>query len=141
MSATFRVSDGPPDAWLRIEGELDVLSRATLAWRLIDLVQSPCMRLYLDVGDVTHVDSTSMRLIDDARKQFVARGGTFRITSASLIFTMAARIRGYGALAASAEGNQRSSGDAPRLTLVSGPTVVPHDRPSETRRATGAPPS
>jgi ABC-type transporter Mla MlaB component len=137
MTATFRISDVPPDAWLRIEGELDVVSRAPLAWRLIDLDQSSCTRLYLDVGDVTHVDSTSMRLIDDARKRFVARGGTFEVTAASLIFTMVAGMRGYRALAAPTGRDPRRPGAAPRLTPVSGQTsVLPHHRRDDARRAT-----
>jgi len=128
VTATFRVSHVPPNAILQIEGELDVTSRAPLAWRLIDLDQSSCTTVHLDVGEVTHVDSTGMRLIDDARKRLVARGATFQVTSASLVFTMVARMRGYRALVAAAQDHSAILDRVPELTPSAAGTLESRHR-------------
>jgi anti-anti-sigma factor len=116
MTAIFRISSAPPAAWLRIEGELDVVSHAPLAWRLLDLEQLECTHVILDVGDVTHVDRSSLRLIDDARRRLLARGASFEISSASLGFALMARLGGYGPLAEHAA----SPFPAARLRLLPG---------------------
>jgi ABC-type transporter Mla MlaB component len=103
MTATFHLSSTPHDARLRVDGELDVQSRGPLAWRLLDLEQLECTTYELDLGNVTHVDSGCLRLIDDARERIVARGAEFHVFSASFCFRLLTRVGGYAALAEEAE--------------------------------------
>jgi anti-anti-sigma regulatory factor len=99
MTATFHLSSTPLDARLQVVGDLDVQSRGPLAWRLLDLEQLECPRFQLDLGSVTHIDSSCLRLIDDARERIVARGADFHVVSASLCFRLLTRVGGYAALA------------------------------------------
>jgi ABC-type transporter Mla MlaB component len=110
MAATFSISASSTEARLRIEGELDVVGRGPLAWRLLDLEQLECPNRYLDVGGVTHVDSASMRLIDEARLRILAGGAHFEIASASLSFALLAEVGGYAALAAGVRPRAASPG-------------------------------
>lgn len=120
MSATFRIGSSPPDAWLRVEGELDVPSRGPLLWRLLDLEQSGCTTLHLDVGQVTHVDAGSMSLIEEARSRLRASAGHFRITAASSCFALVARAAGFTTIAEQAERAHLDPERPPRLTLLPG---------------------
>jgi ABC-type transporter Mla MlaB component len=103
MTATFHLSSTPSSARLRVDGELDVESRGPLAWRLLDLEQLECTRYQLDLGNVTHVDSSCLRLIDDARGRILTRGAEFDVVSASLCFRLLTRVGGYAALASETE--------------------------------------
>lgn len=115
MTATFTLSSAPTDASLRIDGELDALSRGQLAWRLLDLEQLGCPSVHLHLGGVTHVDSSSMRLIDSTRERLIARGAEFYISSASLCFALMTRVGGYAELAELAERLRPISVDVPSL--------------------------
>ncbi|WP_028642383.1 STAS domain-containing protein [Nocardioides sp. URHA0020] len=119
MTATFHLCSAPSHASLRIDGELDVQSRGPLAWRLLDLEQLRCTRYLLDLGNVTHVDSSCLRLIDDARERIVARGAELQVESASLCFRLLTRVGGYTALAEEAERQlvAASAGDRMLRTL------------------------
>jgi ABC-type transporter Mla MlaB component len=120
MAATFSISASSTQARLRIEGELDVLSRGPLAWRLLDLEQLECAHRCLDLEHVTHVDSASMRLIDEARLRILARGARFEIAAASLPFALLAEVGGYAALAAGLRPRDGSAAQSPQLKLVRG---------------------
>jgi len=128
MSATFRICSAPPEAWLRIEGELDVPSRGPLLWRLLDLEESGCTTLHLDVGQVTHVDARSMSLIEEARSRVRARSGHFHITAASSCFGLVARAAGFTTIAEQAERADLDPGRPPLLTPLPGGGDRPQQR-------------
>lgn len=104
MDATFRISYLPPAVTLTIEGELDVLNRALLRWRLRDLELAAADVARLDVGRVNYIDHDSLRLIDDTRRRLAERGVGFELVAASLCFTLVSGLGGFPALAAAAEG-------------------------------------
>ena len=103
MVSTFQVSFVPPVARMKIAGELDVRSRAPLAWRLDELEQSDCTEIYLDLGEVTHIDSGCLRLIDDARRLVERAGGRLELSSVPACFAISSRGAGFRKLAALAE--------------------------------------
>ena len=102
MHATFTADCTPPVATLTIVGELDIASRGRLAWRLIDLGALDCTTVRLDVGQVTHIDARSLRLIDQMRERLEANGGSLEIRSASLCFALFSTGGGFTVLAAAA---------------------------------------
>jgi anti-anti-sigma factor len=103
MHANFSVSYDPPVGIMKISGELDLMSRGRLAWRLVDLEALDCRTLRLDVGQVTFIDAACLRLIDEARHRVTSRGGRLELTSASLCFALVSRLAGYRDLAAQAD--------------------------------------
>ncbi|MFC7493399.1 MULTISPECIES: STAS domain-containing protein [unclassified Nocardioides] len=102
-------------ATLSIEGELDVLSREELAWRLHDLDRVACSTVRLDVARVSYIDVRCLRLIDQARKRFTLRGQRLELSASSVCFALVARAAGYTSLAAEAD----------QVTTVAEPTPPP----------------
>jgi ABC-type transporter Mla MlaB component len=103
MHARFSCSYEPPVATLSIDGELDVVSRGRLAWRLLDLEAMDCGSLRLDLRYVTYIDVGCLRLIEDARRRAAARGAVLEVAAASLCVPLVARLAGFAALAAETE--------------------------------------
>ncbi len=99
MQATLRLSTRPSVATLVIEGELDIVERRRLAWRLLDLDSCACETIHLDVSRVHHVDVDSLRLINEARRRAIARGVSFDVVAASLCFGLISRTAGFAELA------------------------------------------
>jgi anti-anti-sigma factor len=103
MHSIFSVSYDPPLGVMKISGELDLMSRGQLAWRLVHLDAVDCRTFRLDLGQVTFIDAACLRLIDEARRRVIGRGGTFELTSASRCFALVSGLAGYRDLAAQAE--------------------------------------
>ncbi|WP_205471082.1 STAS domain-containing protein [Nocardioides sp. SYSU D00038] len=100
MQATFTTTYEPPVATLAIVGELDIVSRGRLAWRLAELTTLGCRTVRLDVGRVTYVDGRSVRLIDQTRERLEARGATLDIIAASACFARVVTVGRFRRLAA-----------------------------------------
>lgn len=109
MHATFAITHDPPVGTLVAAGELDIVSRGRLAWRLIDLGALDSAIVRLDLADVTYVDAGSLRLIDQARERLEARGTTFEISAASPCFRLVCPLADFTALAAAAAAAERST--------------------------------
>jgi anti-anti-sigma factor len=139
MTATLRVSLSPPRAWLRIEGDLDVPSRGPLAWRLCELEDLGCTTLYLDLGQVTSVDASSLRLIDDALARMTAGGATCQVTSASRCVARMTTTGGYAELAAQVDRLRAVPVSPPRLQVLPGGQRSPVVSITRTARSRTAP--
>jgi anti-anti-sigma factor len=99
MAATFAITHDPPLALIVITGELDIGSRGTLAWRLVELASLDCSTVRVDLSDVTYVDTCCLRLLDDARRSVTARRAHFVVTHASTYVALAAELAGFHGLA------------------------------------------
>ena len=63
---------------VRVQGEVDVVSAATLREVLIEVLSAtPSTHLILDLGGVSFLDSTGIGVIVGAHKRVTANGGWF----------------------------------------------------------------
>lgn len=130
MHAYISVSYDPPVGTMKVSGELDLMSRDGLAWRLVDLEALDCRTLRLDVGQVTFIDAACLRLIDEARRRVTSRGGRLELTSASPCFALVSRLAGYRELAAQADLLTRALGEPADLVGSTGQRSGSYDRGS-----------
>lgn len=100
MHATFTVELQPPDALLRIAGELDVADENRLRNHLADLLDYARGNVVLDLSALTFVDCSCMAVIDRLRAELVADGRELVIEDASLAFRLVAALAEYDALGA-----------------------------------------
>lgn len=103
MDATFELSVDDAAASLTVRGVLDAEARAPLERRLADLDATGAGVLRLDLGGVVHVDSSCLRLVDEAMGRAAARGATVRLVASSTAFALMSRVGGHADLAALAE--------------------------------------
>ena len=122
MTATFAITHDRHVARIVIAGELDIGSRGTLAWRLVELASLDCPTVRVDLSGVTYVDACCLRLLDDARRSITARHVRFVVTHASTYVAAAADLAGFHGLApcaATAKKLQTRGGHAsPRVGRV-----------------------
>jgi len=92
MDLNISVDLAPPDALVRVSGELDLFSAHQLGRRLNDAVDLGCRRVLLDLADVSFVDAGALRVLDRFRGHLLADGGTLRIIAWSPRFEQLCRI-------------------------------------------------
>ena len=68
-----------PRTVLAPAGELDVATAAAVQKRLLERPPEPGAQLVLDLGEVTFMDSTGIRLILQAREHALRHGGELRL--------------------------------------------------------------
>lgn len=100
MHATFIIELQPPDAVLRIAGELDIADENRLRNHLADLLDCASGRVVLDLSALTFVDCSCMAVIDRLRTELLAEGRALVIEDASLTFRLVATLAEYDALVA-----------------------------------------
>ena len=80
-------------ALLTLDGEFDLTLRPELMWRLGEALAYDDVRL--DSRGVTYIDAGSLRLIDEARRELVSRGGRFGVVRTSATFDLVSQLAGY----------------------------------------------
>ena len=99
MQTTFRTHLSPDSALLVVTGELDLESSHRLRRQLVEAEDMCGSSLDLDASDVSFVDCTSLRLIDDARRRLATQGSSLRVTAASSHFQLGSTLARYPGLA------------------------------------------
>jgi anti-sigma B factor antagonist len=97
MNLVTVIDASPPDAMVRVGGELDIFSAHELSRRLNPSVDDGCRRILLDLAGVRFVDAGALRVLDRFRSQLAALGGTLRIVSSSPQFQQRCRMAGLDA--------------------------------------------
>ncbi len=92
FSLTLDVS--PPDVFVRPCGELDVFSAHQLSRDLHDAVDEGCLRVLLDLADVTFVDAGALGVLDRLRTQMADLGGSLLVVDWSPRFLQVCRMAG-----------------------------------------------
>lgn len=95
MHPVFTTHLAPTTSRLAVSGELDLASREQLRWRLAQAEQFAGSSVELDLGGVTYVDASCLRVVDDARRRLEASGRSLDITVASRQFAMISSLAGY----------------------------------------------
>ena len=80
-------------ALLTLDGEFDLTLRPELMWRLGEALAFDDVGL--DSRGVTYIDAGSLRLIDEARRELVRRGGRFGVVRTSPAFDLVSELAGY----------------------------------------------
>jgi anti-sigma B factor antagonist len=94
MDLTVTANLSPPDALVRVAGELDVFSAHELGRRLNHAADLGCQRVLLDLTAVGFVDAGALRVLERVRTQLHTVGGSLRITAWSPRFEQLCRVTG-----------------------------------------------
>ena len=95
MPAFFKLHLSPSPVVLAVAGELDLLGRDQLRWRLAEVEDAAGDEVHLDVSLVTFVDASCLRVLDDARQRFAARSVRLRVVAASTSFRLVTTLADY----------------------------------------------
>jgi anti-sigma B factor antagonist len=94
MDFTFTLTSSPPDAFVRAYGELDAFTTQRLVQDLNAALDDGCLRILLDLVDVTFVDAAALRALDRFRAHLAADGGSLRVVGTSDRFLNLCRMTG-----------------------------------------------
>lgn len=97
MHFVAAVDASPPNAVVRVAGELDLFSAHDLSQRLHISVESGCRRIVMYLADVTFVDAGALRVLDRFRSQLAEAGGALRVATCSPRFEQRCRMAGLDA--------------------------------------------
>lgn len=110
MHTSVLVRFRPPEAVVHLDGELDIATRRQLVLRFEDAWDRGCRSVAVDASAVTFIDCAPLRVLSDARRRFVAAGGSFVVLRPSACFTRVARLAGYPELTSGPSPAPRPSG-------------------------------
>jgi anti-sigma B factor antagonist len=88
------VTTRPPDALVRLQGELDLSSSPLVGRRLRATIDEGCRRMMIDLSDVTFVDASALGMLTSTRRELSAQGGTLGFVSYRPAFLRLCRATG-----------------------------------------------
>lgn len=95
MHAVLTLILEPPGGRLQIDGELDLAVRDSLRHRLADLRDLVPGPVSLDLAGVTFVDCSSLRLLDDFRRELADARRPLDISTVSSSFRLVCQLAQY----------------------------------------------
>lgn len=84
----------PPDAVIKAGGELDIFTTRQLSHRLQDAIEVGCRRVLMDLGEVSFVDASALRVLDRFHTQLTEAEGSLRFVAWSPPFLRLCRMTG-----------------------------------------------
>ena len=109
MPVLFSIDLEPPEADLRIDGELDLAAQDRLRSHLRHLRDGTAGEIRIDLANVAFIDCTCLRVLEELRLDLVAAGRSLQLTSAQPSFRLISALAGYDEL---------SRMTNPRLVLI-----------------------
>jgi anti-sigma B factor antagonist len=88
------ITSRPPEALVRIQGELDLSTSSLVARRLRAASDEGCQRLLIDLSDVTFIDATALGMLTSTRRELAQRGGTLGFVAYGSTFLRLCRATG-----------------------------------------------
>jgi anti-anti-sigma factor len=126
----------PPQAQLRIAGELDLASHERLADAMWCLRAQGCLFVSVDLTGVTFIDASCLHLLDQERRRLQTIEGSLEVVAASERHQRVAHIAGYDELLAATRLDDPFEADLLRLNNTADPPApTPHERPPLPRRS------
>jgi anti-anti-sigma factor len=98
MYATFNLVLEPPNARLRIIGELDIADEPQLRRNCADLLDCGSGAVSLDLEHLCFIDCSCLRTLDVLRHELAVAERPFEITVASRYLRLVAHLAGYRGL-------------------------------------------
>lgn len=114
MRTSLHLACDPPEAMLRLSGELDLATGDQLRDALASIERQACTHVELDVGAVTFIDASSLRLLVREHRRLARIGGGMTVMSASETYQVVTRLAGYDEIRA----DEGACSRVPRLWLV-----------------------
>jgi anti-sigma B factor antagonist len=97
-----RITADPPDARVRMYGELDFATAPTMSAEFENAVAAGCRVFELDLADVSFCDASTVRLLTGLERQLSAVGGSMSIVSPSRCVRRVFELVGLGGMLDSA---------------------------------------
>jgi anti-anti-sigma factor len=88
----------PPDAHVRMRGELDLATAPTMAAQFDEALASGCREFRVDLAAVSFCDASTVRLLLGLERQLRAIGGSLRIVEASRCVRRVFELVGLGGM-------------------------------------------
>jgi anti-anti-sigma factor len=92
----FKVSvvSDPPQSFVTLQGELDLVTSHSVSARLYDEIEAGCRRLLLDLNDVTFVDASALTMFTQTHRALEDRAGTMEFVAFPPMFLQLCRATG-----------------------------------------------
>jgi len=84
----------PPEAFVTLQGELDLATTPFVTKRLRGAIDEGCRRMLIDLSEVTFIDASALGMLTTTRRELGERQGTMKFVAYGPTFLRLCRATG-----------------------------------------------